>query len=273
MKPNIKTKGILKSKKIQTRQWYNFSWLLLPILVLALAIGLIFYYYIFPYSSRFNKNFGRKNTAVNSTKVDNSARKLSIKSLTAAPVAGDENSNGADLQISLVNERLEPQNADGDIIVTLSSSTQSGNFVGGERQQIDSGTASVKVRYTDTHAGPVSLTAFVSDMKAVSLDLEFKPAAAAGISKILIGAAESSTVKVNTESSYSASVVDRFGNVISGQSINWSIPSQGYQTTVKQNAAGRSIFNFVFSGNASRSEIIRAASSAFSQDLSVSVEP
>lgn len=262
-----------KPKKAKPRQWYSFSWLLLPIIVLILAVGLIFYYYIFPYSSRFNKNFGKKDSTANSSKTNDEARKLSIRSATASPIAGDENSAGADLIISLVNKAMEQQNADGDIIVTLSSSTQSGNFVGGERQQISSGAASVKVRYTDTHAGPVTVTVFVSNMKAVSLNLNFVPGPAAGISKILIGNVESSNVKVDTENSYSASVVDRFGNVIAGQNITWTVPSQSYQASIRQNASGRSIFNFVFSGNVPRSEIIRASSGAFSQDLSVSVEP
>lgn len=261
------------SKISKPRRWYTFSWLLLPLLVLAVAIALLFYYFVFPYSSRFNKNPKTSSDKNIKKESDQDIKKLKFILLSKSLTTSDDPSKGAELQLTLTASDDRPIDSQGDTIVTLSSSSPNGGFEGGEQRIISRGNSSARLRYFDTQAGRVVLTAFVSDLKPVSLELVFSPGEVAGISTILINGAEKNSVKVDSENSFSASVVDRFGNVILGQSVIWSLASQSVKKTVKENAAGRSIFSAIFNGPAPRSETVTASFGQIARNLVFTVEP
>lgn len=262
----------VKPKNHKPRRWYSFLWLVLPILAVIAAVAILFYIYIYPYSSKYGKT--QNLAAPVAEKVDQSEDKLKLIMLsqTSKPTVGDEKSPGTDIALELVGKFAKPVKTQNDLIITLSSSSPSGIFIGGERVQLESGKSKIIVRYVDSKAGPVKLSAFASGFGPAEIVVNFTPGQAVAISNIRIDNSEASAVSIGKETSFSASVIDKFANPVSGESITWQLVSQNATVTIPVNADSISIFNHVFTSASSGNEIIKASASGFSQQKSFSVQ-
>ncbi len=198
---------------------------------------------------------------------------LAITTSASQMNASNDYGSGVELTFELRDANGGKVRAEGSRIVILSSDAAASSFESGDTVTINDGDYGASTRYKSTKAGVSTITAVVGDIKPATARILTIAGHASGLSPIsLRGSADIHELKSQMEYSFEASVVDSFGNVVESPSlVNWQVLSDPTVYPVKTDVKGKSIFNYVFGGDQSRSEIIRASAGSGHQDYPVTI--
>lgn len=257
-------------QRFRLSRWYPVFWLFI-FLILFLALTGSYYY-----KAILNPNLPNDRTAnqAPSTSLSN-IYKVQINSTKNSIIATDDQSKGNEYEIRLVQSSGESYLPDGEVIITLSSSSQTGKYSSGNSVTIPRQQSSVKVLYADTKAGTATLTALASGTVPVTSTVLVKPAEAALLSPIqIISGGNKNTVPADQDVTFVTTLTDIYENPIPGGTVNWVQVGSNNLREVSSNDVGMAYFVAHFDRSLQPySAIVRAQFSSKQQSIYLTVQP
>lgn len=253
--------------RFKRSRWYPIFWLV--IFLLLFSSGVVVYYFMVVNRSAVST----KHNTVQQANDTNTHLRVTTSSTNL--VATDNFDQGTQLTVALLDKDNQPRSTDSDIIVTVSSSADTGKFDSGSSVTINAQQSSANLRYIDTKVGKPVLNFFATGMTAITVNIDIQPAPASNITPIkLLTKGSVTSQPADSDIGLSTTLIDNFGNIVTGGKISWQQVAPNKTRDTIADDTGRSFFmaHFERRDSAYTTSVVATFGSK-KQSISLTIQP